>query len=317
MSNPADPCPAARIRLSKRLRLCVSASFLLLFLGQIGPGLTAQDDEVISVESALVVLNAVVTDRTGRPVLGLERSRFRLSEDGTAQTLEVFETQEAPFAAVILMDVSGSMQARMTLARSAAITFLDGLRLGDSAAIYTFASKIELLQDFSGSRDVADRIFDVEPDGMTVLNDAIAKASEELAKRDERRRAIIVLSDGADTMSGRSRETALKMALAANATIYTVDMSDDTMSQRERMMSRGALRDFAEKTGGLFVATPGGMALKEAFRSIVRELGIQYTLGYQPTNARRDGRWRSIRLEVDIDGAKVRTRKGYNAARVR
>ena len=85
---------------------------------------------------------------------------------------------------------------------------------------------------------------------MTVLNDAIFKAAQELSKRPEKRRAIIVLSDGADTQSRVSGDKALKAALAVNATIYTVDMSSPDSSGRARMQSQGALKNFAEKTGG-------------------------------------------------------------------
>jgi Ca-activated chloride channel family protein len=295
---------------------CSLASATLLTVGLtcvLSGSVHGQEEDVISVETALVVLSATVTDRTGSPLSGLRRTQFTISEDGRPQNLEVFEAQESPFAAVILMDVSGSMQNRLALARSAAIVFLDGLRNGDTASIYTFASKVELLQDFSGSRDVTDRIFDTRSDGMTSLNDAIVTAAKSLSGREEKRRAIIVLSDGADTMSRATRETALRAAVDVGATIYTVDMSDETMSARERMLSRSALRDLADRSGGVFIQTPGGVALREAFSGIVRELGTQYTLGYQPADAKHDGRWRKIDVRVDVPGATVRARKGYSA----
>ena len=205
------------------------------------------------------------------------------------------------------------MEQRVSLARSAAIQFLDRLRIDDVAAIYNFDSKISLVQDFSNSRDIYEGAFDIKANGMTVLNDAIFKAAEELEKRTEKRRAIIVLSDGADTQSGRSADKALKAALSANVTIYTVDMSAIDTSGKERMQSQGALKNFAEKSGGKFIATPGGVALREAFKSIVEELGVQYTLGYQPTNTAKDGKWRTIEIKTTKQDVNVRTRKGYNA----
>lgn len=277
-----------------------------------------QDDDVIRIDSSLVVLNATVTDRTGRPVLGLKETQFSIKEDGKSQQLVLFETASAPFAAVILLDSSGSMEDRINLARSAAIAFLDGLRADDVVAIYNFDSTVSLVQDFSNSRDVMERIFDLKSDGMTVLNDAIIKAASELSRRDERRKAIIVLSDGADTKSGASADKALRAALAANATIYTVDMSSpDSTNPRDRMMSQSALKGFAEKSGGIFVATPGGTALREAFKNVVKELGTQYTLGYQPQNAARDGKWRRIEVTASSADAEVRTRRGYNAPKDR
>ena len=82
---------------------------------------------------------------------------------------------------------------------------------------------------------------------------------------------------------------------------------------RERMQNQGVLKNFAEKSGGKFIATPGGLAMREAFKNIVEELGVQYTLGYQPSNAAKDGKWRAIEIRLNKPELVVRTRKGYNA----
>ena len=285
-----------------------------LFLSFSANNISAQiEDETIKVESSIVLLNATITDTKGSIVSGLKQNQFQIFEDGKEQKIEFFESEKTPFAAIILLDSSGSMEQRVSLARSAAIQFLDRLRIDDVAAIYNFDSKISLVQDFSNSRDIYEGAFDIKANGMTVLNDAIFKAAEELEKRTEKRRAIIVLSDGADTQSGRSADKALKAALSANATIYTVDLSAIDTSGKERMQSQGALKNFAEKSGGKFIATPGGVALREAFKSIVEELGVQYTLGYQPTNTAKDGKWRTIEIKTTKQDVNVRTRKGYNA----
>jgi Ca-activated chloride channel family protein len=277
---------------------------------------TAQvDDDVISVESTTVVLNATIADGKGRHVAGLKGEQFKVFEDGVEQAVDFFAAEETPFAAAILLDTSGSMESRVSLARSAAIRFLDGLRISDSAAIYRFDSKVDLVQDFSNSRDVTDRIFDLKSYGMTVLNDAIYKAASDLKDRPEKRRAIIVLSDGADTQSGRSADAALKAALAADVAIYTVDMSSPDAAAGQRMQNAAALKKFAERTGGTFVATPGGVAMRDAFAKIVEELSAQYTLAYTPANTRTDGKWRAIELRVARPGLTVRTRKGYHAAK--
>lgn len=275
------------------------------------------DDEVISVDSTLVILNASIKDSNGRHVPGLKESQFTIIEDGIAQSISFFEAEETPFAAVILIDTSGSMGSNVTLARAAAIRFLDGLRSSDSAAIYKFDSKVEKVQDFSNSRDVSENIYSLRADGMTVLNDAVFKAAELLSDRPEKRRAIIVLSDGADSMSGRSADRALKAALAVNAVIYTVDMSVDTRSNPQNIANRGVLRNFSVKSGGTFISTPGGAEMREAFAKIVEDLGIQYTLGYSPQNVKKDGKWRSIELKVARPNLMIRTRKGYNAEKLK
>jgi Ca-activated chloride channel family protein len=275
------------------------------------------DDDVIKVDSNLVVLNASVLDGKGSPVLGLRQKNFHIFEDGVEQKIEFFETEETSFAAVILIDTSGSMEERIRLARSAAITFLGGIREEDMTAIYNFDSEVKLIQDFSQSRDVAEAVYDLKARGMTVVNDAIVKAAQALAGRAEKRKAIVVLSDGMDTKSRYSAGQALKAALASGSTIYTVDMSVPGVGSEEvqRQLSVRQLKTFAEKSGGKFIQTPGGAGLREAFKSIVTEMGNQYTLGYQPTNSATDGKYRAIDLKVTDPKATVRTRKGYNAVK--
>lgn len=274
------------------------------------------DDDVVKVDSSVVVVNATITDGNGRHVPGLKETQFSVFEDGVQQELNFFATEETPFAAVILLDTSGSMEDRVVLARSAAIRFLEGLRETDNAEIYRFDSKVVPVQKFSNSRDLSEKAFDLKADGMTTLNDAIYQAAVDLSSRSEKRRAIIVLSDGADTFSKKSAEKALKAAQAAHALIYTVDMSALEMSGgagKQRMQNQGVLRNFSEKTGGTFISTPGGAALRDAFQRIVTELSVQYTLAYQPKNLVKDGKWRAIEVRVAKPNLTIRSRKGYNA----
>ena len=287
------------------------ASVCLLFTNSIA----AQDDDVISVDSSMVLVNAAVLDHDGKPVRNLRKDQFKIFEDGRAQDISIFAAAEVPFAAAILIDTSGSMEERISLARSAAIKFLEGLRVDDSAAIFRFDSKVEQVQDFSNSRDLNDRLFDLRSKGMTSLNDAIHRAAADLSKRTEKRKAIIVLSDGMDTMSKNSPDKAMKAALEAGASIFTVDMSATDATGIQRTQNQAILKKFAEKTGGTFVATPGGVAMRDAFNAIVGDLGTQYTLGYQPSTAARDGRWHEIEVRVNKPNLTVRARKGYNAER--
>lgn len=271
------------------------------------------DNDVIKVDSSIVVINAAVTDASGKAVRGLLRNQFRVFEDGNEQEIKSFGDEETPFAAVILLDTSGSMESRVTMARSAAIQFLAGLRNDDVAAIYNFYSKVELVQDFSNTHDMRDQVFDLKADGMTTLNDAIFQAASVLSKRPEKRRAIIVLSDGADTFSKKSSDTALRAALDADATIYAVDMAPADAKPRDKFQSQAVLKNFAEKTGGKFIATPGGAAMRDAFKKIADELGVQYTISYEPNTTKKDGKWRSIELRVKKPNLMIRTRKGYHS----
>src|ERR1051326_893767 len=241
--------------------------WLLAIVLLISPIVHAQDDDdVVRVNTDLVVLNVTVTDKNGQYVKALRKSDFKVYEDGKevpASAIASFAFQDAPYAAVVLLDSSGSMETRFSLARSAAIRFLDGLREEDVAAVYRFDSKVERVQEFSAGRDLAPIAYAIRAKGMTTLNDAIVEASKTLAERPEQRKAIVVLSDGMDTFSKASGEKALESALAIGASIYAVDMSSLEIAGSERQQSAASLRGFAEKTGGRFVATPGGPAMRD------------------------------------------------------
>ncbi|HEV3471053.1 MAG TPA: VWA domain-containing protein [Pyrinomonadaceae bacterium] len=307
------PSPSSQSAPHRRRRRLLAA--LLAALIPLTPaGARQQDgDEVVRVNSELVVLNVTVTDREGRYVHKLARSDFRVFEDGSEQPLSLFSVEETPFAAAILIDTSGSMEGRVSMARAAAIRFLDGLRADDVAAVYHFDSRVEQVQDFSPGRDLPPIAYQLSARGLTAMNDAVFRAAADLSRRPERRRAVVLLSDGADNHSGVTADKALEAALAADAVVYTVDMMDLSSNATQRMKSAGALKQLAAKSGGRYVPTPGGRELGEAFAGIVDELSNQYTLGYRPTNKLRDGRWRAIDLKLSREDLKARTRSGYRA----
>jgi Ca-activated chloride channel family protein len=203
------------------------------------------------------------------------------------------------------------MESRLTLGRSAALRFLDGLRESDVAAVYNFDIKVQQLQDFSPGRDLPDRAYGLKTKMLTSLNDAVLRAADDLGKREERRRAIVVLSDGGENYSSASSDKALDHALKAGATIYTVNMGPD--GPRRDLAAAGILRNFAEKSGGRYIESAGGQALRDSFTEIAQELGRQYTIAYRPTNRARDGKWRKIELKLSRPDVSVRTRKGYKA----
>lgn len=272
----------------------------------------AQDqDDVVRVETELVVLNATVLDKDGKFVRGLKRADFQVFEDGAEQRLASFSAEQTPFAAAILLDTSGSMETRLTLGRSAAIRFLDGLREEDVAAFYNFDNKVEQMQDFSPGRDLPARAFGLRTKMMTALNDAVLRAADDLAKRTEKRRAIVVLSDGGENYSRASSDKALDHALQASATIYAVNMQE--VGPGRDILGTSILKNLAEKSGGRYIASPGGQELRDSLAAIAEELGHQYTLAYRPINRARDGRWRAIQVKPRRTDVTLRTRKGYRA----
>lgn len=285
------------------------------------PEQTQQREEgTLSLETTQVVLNVTVTDALENYVTGLRERDFRVFEDKVQQKIINFSFAETPFAAVILVDTSGSMEQKMSLARSACSTFVSGIRTGDNVAIYGFGdSKVKKLQDFSEVRDVEPMLWDTNAKGMTPLYDAIVTAVEALAARPERRRAILIVSDGADTRSKHSYDDALKGALAGQITIYSVNMTDAALLGRGAPRDDGSqvLKSLAEKTGGRFYPTPGGLKLRDAFEQTVDELRNQYTIVYEPTNDKQDGRWRAIAVTTRATDHTIRTRQGYYARKAR
>src|SRR5216684_7429012 len=218
------PAYLIRNHLNRTLRFLL-ATLLLATSAQS----TQQDEDVVRVNTDLVVLNLTVTDKSGQYVQGLRISDFKVYEDGKevdAKLIASFSLQESPYASVVLLDSSGSMEARLSLARSAAIRFLDGLRDEDVAAVYTFDTKIEQWRDFSPGRDLPARVYGLHTRTFTALNDAVLHAADDLAKRPEKRRAIVVLSDGGENYSRASAEKALDHATQSGATIYAVNMSE-------------------------------------------------------------------------------------------
>lgn len=296
--------------------------FLLLSLFS-PPALAQQEqqqtaDDVTLIDTTLVVLNVTVTDAKSKYVAGLREKDFSIFEDRASQKIVSFSFEETPFAAVILLDTSASMSSRMSMARAACSYFVSGIREGDNVAIYSFGgTKVKKLQDFSEVRDVDPLIWEVNADGMTPLYDGICEAVDALAKRPERRRAILIVSDGADTTSRHTLEDALKRSLAGQITVYAVDLSEAAIYRTQaRDNGSEVLRSLAAKTGGRLFPTPGGSKLREAFEQTVEELRNQYTIAYEPTNDKRDGRWRAIDVRTGA-GYNIRTRQGYYASKAK
>jgi VWFA-related protein len=281
------------------------------------PPAEPDDDGVAILRNDTVLVNVVVTQGS-KYAAGLTAADFAVTEDGAPQTIDDFFAEKTPFAAAILLDTSGSMETRLRLARVAAARFMDRARPEDSVAVYLFGSDVRRLQDFTpGGRDLADGLWDTGAEGITKMYDCLGQATEALARRPEFRRAILLLSDGADNGSAASYDACVRRALAAGITIYTVDVTPiggQVASQRpQEVQARGVLRGLAEKSGGRFFSSKGGADLNEAFTQIVDEIGHQYTIAYSSTNAKRDGTWRKIGVSCARRDVKLRARDGYQA----
>lgn len=276
--------------------------------------LTEKPQAGVSLTSNLVLLNLTVTDPDHRYIAGLRQEDFQVLEDGVPQKIIFFGSEETPFAAAILLDVSGSMERMVRIACAAARNFAQKMRGEDVFAVYVFADQVAQIQDFGSAPEVDEIVWSIRPEGYTALYDCVHRAVEDLRQRPERRRAILVLSDGADTRSRHSLDECLQAALDASVTIYTVNLMDQALARRpEAMTASGALQIMAEKTGGRYINDPGGARMYQAFEEIVVELSHQYTIGYFPTPEKYDGQWHKIQVKVSKPNVSIRTRQGYRA----
>jgi VWFA-related protein len=306
---------------------CVTLAALLVSAPVLSGGFTqekkakpdpAQDDEPVQLHSDLVVVNLIVTDAKGQYAHGLTAGEFKILEDDKAQPIETFLAEEAAFAAAILIDTSGSMDYKFGLVRAAAASFVDHIRDNDQVAVFGFNDKIRLFQDFSDLRDISEYVWDAEAENNTRLYDCADEAITALEKRAEKRKAILLISDGWDTISRKaSFDSVMKKSLARGITIYSIDLVDDSLrtggGHAVLNLRRGQseMKEFAAQTGGRYLHTPQGDKLEEAFTGIVDELRNQYTVTYYSTNKKRDGRWRKLSVAVARPGLTTRTRKGY------
>lgn len=285
---------------------------LLLIILLVLPVL-AQGDETIRIETDLVLINATVTDISGRFIPNLKQHDFILREDGQPKEIAHFAAEDAPFAATILIDMSGSMKTRLRRARIAAAQFAEAIRQDDVVSVYGFNTEVNLLQDFSSSRDISPELWEMEARGLTRLYDCMHEAIEALSRRKEQRRAIILISDGEDTRSSQNANTVLKKALDEDISIYTIDIADaSNISSINQIRTAEVLKNFSSKTGGQYIRSVGGQQLSERLLEIARELRAQYTLGFYPD--KRDVRWHKLTLEVvEHSGTplQVRARQGY------
>ena len=196
MNNSFLSRTAAFVGHFSRLLLCV----LILNAGVSALAQPQDPEDVVRTDVSLVQLNVGVVDPQGRAVTSLSRNDFTVYEDGVKQPILHFEPTHAPFSLVLLLDMSGSTISFRPQLKQAALRFLDALAPEDRVAVIQFNAKIKMLEDFTTKRrNTAYAIELAEGAGQTHLYDALGYALKELGKEGQRRKAIVVLTDGLDT----------------------------------------------------------------------------------------------------------------------
>lgn len=278
---------------------------------------------IIKSTTEQVVINVSVKDAKGKYVTGLDQQAFTLLEDGKVQDMAKFLGEDAPLAIAVVIDTSGStLDKDMDRINKSVLDLANRLFPDDVLAIYTFGEGgVQQIRDYASSvRDLKPLLKQLKGGGDTPLYDAVLRATEDLRQRPERRRALILISDGADTTSQKTLHEAGRETFLAGVSIYSVDLVNTKREAKrspERQAGAIALQQLAEETGGRYITAKGGFfttsrgQLKKIFTDLIDEWHKQYTIIYEPSNIRRAGRWRTIRVTTEQSDLTARTRLGY------
>ncbi len=321
---------------------------ILLILSSISiVNIVAQDEDPIRIDTSLVRLNVGVVDQRGRPILSLGKDNFELYEDDVKQNIRPFESCEAPFSVVIMLDMSGSTIGFREVIRQSASRFMDVLSPGDRIAVVEFYDKINLRNDFTTDRrKIAHSINVSNGRGKTYLYKALDFALDQLARENSRRKAIVVLTDGVDTLlrdkdrdslerlpddqiadaikpeSSGELDRILTRSDRQGVTIYPLalptgdpaKLADPTPRQVAMFKAaRSRLKILADRSGGTLNAINRLEEMGRLYALVAADLRTLYTVEYQPANDKKDGKWRSIRIDVKNPDLISRTRQGYFA----
>ena len=285
-----------------------------------------ESDDVVRVETNLTNIFFTAADSNKRFISNLKKEDVRVLEDGQPQEIFTFQQNiDLPLSIAILIDTSRSEERTLPDEKAAARSFIEAVMRPDrdEAAIVSFTGEVTLEQGFTGNLDrlrrAIDRVEFVPPSGYigggvvvggtppisdtnqilagaTAIWDAVWASSNDLlaVSADNTRRAIILLTDGEDTISQVKMHEAIERAQKADALIYAIGIGDSYQGG----VDESSLRKITEQTGGRAYFPRNESELRTAFMQIQRDLREQYLVAYSPSNKARDGSYRRIQLEV-------------------
>lgn len=275
----------------------------------------------IEVNVVNVPLVVTVTDGKGRLITGLKKADFKIYEDGKLQKTEGFSHEaNLPLSVVLLVDTSSSTYNQLEFERSAARDFFSKVvKAGkDRAAIIGFDNTPRLMTDFTDDMEkLSAGLKKLDSGGGTAVYDAILETSEKKLGREavERRKVIVLISDGYDTASEFSLKHATEMAQKRDVVIYAISINAiaDTKGE-EKSEGDKAIKYLVQETGGKAYYPKKLTDLGLEFEKIEEELRSQYVLSYIPANP-FNGTFRKIRVDLANKSLKGRTRTGYYASK--
>jgi Ca-activated chloride channel homolog len=281
------------------------------------PQVPDQESLRISVDVALVVLHATVSDRQGGFVSNLGEGDFEVREDGIAQPIRLFRNEDVPVTVGLIVDHSTSMRPRMAEVTAATRAFVQSSNREDEMFVVNFNEKVYLglpgaIRFTDKTAELTNAIGTTPTRGMTALYDAIAKGLEGLQAGSRDKKVLILVSDGGDNASALSLANVMKLAGQSTAVIYTIGVYQEENPEH----NLGVLKDLAQATGGVAFFPDELGQVTAICERIARDIRHQYTIGYVPINPPRDGAYHAIRVLVRAkghSGVSVRTRTGYIA----
>lgn len=277
----------------------------------------SDDIYAISVNVDVVVLHATTQDRRGTLVSGLNKDDFQIYEDGTLQPIKYFSHEDIPVTVGLVVDNSGSMSSKRADVIAAGLAFARSSNPQDQMFVINFNEKVSfgLPENVAFTGEVPQleiALSKLTPDGETALYDAVATALAHLKKGNRDKKVLIVISDGGDNASKHKLAEITAAAGQSSAIIYTIGIFDEADGDR----NPGVLKQLAKDTGGETFLPDSSKDVVPICERIARDIRNQYTLGYVPTNRKRDGTYRGIQVKAIAPGhgrLSVRTRTGYFA----
>lgn len=279
-------------------------------------------DETIRVDTNLVTIPATVFDREGRYVANLKKEDFQIFENGVEQEVSLFETVEEPFTVLILLDRSGSMTEYLLQLANASSAFVRQLRPDDQVIAVSFADDVDVLVKATKVIDLGKgiKIRDHADDHQTRLYDAVDYSLKKM-KKISGRKSIIVFSDGMGDGIFASFKSNLRDAEEGEALIYTIQFNTSPKSPPSYVSKKSFyegineaniyMKNLAQIAGGRSYKIEDISNLEETFAQIAKELGQQYSIGYYPKQAGKNGERKQIKVKVNIPNAAVRARDSY------
>jgi Ca-activated chloride channel homolog len=276
------------------------------------------DPAPLRVDVNLVLVPVTVTDRTGKIISGLDRSRFKVLEEGVPQRIASFSTEDLPASIGLVLDVSGSMKQKLATARSCVRSLLGATDSRDEALVLTFADRPEVHADLTHDIDSLEGILQsARPGGWTALVDAIYQTIDRMKAARNSRRVLVIVSDGQDNHSRHTKRELLSKAIESDAQIYSVATPEPPGSRKaielvEQNRGMALLADLAHSTGGLYFQIDSAASIAAVAEKISRTLHHQYLIGYYPAEPLHNG-LRRIQVKLDMPDVRLYARNLYYA----